>query len=218
MLAKGHEVIGFDKVEPSVRLADFRRGDFTSEAEAISGLRGATAVCHLGGIGDVYLAERDPALAFRSNAFGTMVVCNAAAQLGTDNLLYASTWEVYGKPERSLVDETHPCNPETPYSVSKLAGELLARSAGMDGQLKTTVLRLGTAYGPFMRSSAVISRFIASAIRGESLVVYGSGAQYRQFTHARDIGRAFLQALGCHPDETIYNIAADEQVTIRGLA
>lgn len=218
LVEKGHEVIGLDVVEPSMQLTDFRRRDFTSMTDAVEGLRGASFVCHLGGVGDVYLADKDPALAFRANGFGTKVVCDAALELGIEGLVYASTWEVYGKPEKSPVDETHPCNPETPYSISKLAGELLARHANTRGDLTTTILRLGTAYGPFMRDSTVISRFLSSAVRGNPLVVFGRGTQFRQFTHARDIGRAFSRVVTHGRNETTLNIVADEQVTIRALA
>ena len=149
--AAGHEVTGFDFVEPAYPIDGFKKGDITSRPDFESALRGITAVCHLAGVGDVYLANSDPALAFRANAFGSKVVCDASVDTKVEKLVYASTWEVYGKPSANPIDETHPCNPESPYSISKLAGELFVRQANDMEGMKTISLRLGTAYGPASR-------------------------------------------------------------------
>ena len=214
----GHEVVGFDIMEPTFAIAQYRKGDFTSRSDLDDALQGINAVCHLGGIGDVYLAERDPALAFHANAFGTKTLCDACDSQRVDELIYASSWEVYGKPVMNLIDEAHPCNPESPYSISKLAGELFVRQFGSATSLKTVSLRLGTAYGPAMRETAVISRFIALAGTKKPLQVHGDGRQYRQFTHANDIAHSFMLALHTSPPEPVYNIVSDERIAIGDLA
>jgi len=216
--AKGHEVVGFDLITPTYPIDSFTMGDFTSKSQFDRALRGINVVCHLGGVGDVYLSERDPALAFRANSFGTKVVCDGSVDARVEKLVYASTWEVYGKPYSKSIDETHPCNPESAYSVSKLAGELFVRGSDGRNGIKTVALRLGTAYGPFMRESGVILRFIRQSMAGTPLTVQGDGAQFRQFTHATDIGRAVVAVLSRSPPERIYNIAADEPITIIDLA
>jgi len=214
----GHEVLGLDILEPASPIAHYRKGDFTSRTDLDGTLKGINAVCHLGGVGDVYLAERDPALAFRANAFGTKALCDACDSHRVDELIYASTWEVYGKPFTNPIDEAHPCNPESAYSISKLAGELVVRQSGSASNLKTVSLRLGTAYGPAMRETAVISRFIALASSSKPLQVHGDGTQYRQFTHANDIALSFILALQTSPPEPVYNIVSDQRIAIRELA
>src|SRR2546422_10561626 len=192
---RGHEVTGFDLVEPNFEISAFKKGDFTDKDLVLDALTGASIVCHLGGIGDVYLADSNPALAFRANAYGTKVVCDSSLESRVGKLVYASTWEVYGKPERSPVDEMHPCSPESPYSISKLAGELFVRHLPAEGSTTTSSLRLGTAYGPAMRGTAVIAKFLDAARHGKPLTVYGTGSQVRQFTHADDIASAFALAI-----------------------
>src|SRR2546427_8077067 len=214
----GHEVVGFDIQEPTFPIAQFRKGDFTSRTNLDDVLGGINAVCHLGGVGDVYLAERDPALAFRANAFGTKALCDACESHRVDQLIYASTWEVYGKPLTNPIDETHPCNPESPASISKLAGELFVRRAGSATRLKTVSLRLGTAYGSSMRESAVIARFITRARSRKPLQIHGDGKQFRQFTHAEDIARGFALALRVSLPGLVYNRTSDERVAIGDLA
>ena len=214
----GHEVVGFDLVEPDYPLDSFTKGDFTVRIQFEDALQGVTSVCHLGGVGDVYLAEADPARAFRANAFGTKVVCDACARLRIEKLVFASTWEVYGQPQRDLIEETHPCNPESPYSISKLAGELFVRQANKRPGLKTVALRLGTAYGPRMRESTVISRFIRRALERKPLTIFGNGAQTRQFTHVDDIGHGFVLALSDSAPGHLYNLLSDEPISMLNLA
>ncbi len=214
----GHDVVGFDLVEPSYRIATYQKGDFTSVADLRAALQGINGVCHLGGIGDVYVAEGNPALAFRANAFGTKVLCDECLRSRVERLVYASTWEVYGKPQTDTIDEAHPCNPESAYSISKLAGELFVRRAGTDEPLKTVSLRLGTAYGPRMRDTAVIASFARRAANRKPIQIYGDGGQFRQFTHAEDIARGFSLALRARTPDLIYNMVSDERVTIADLA
>src|SRR2546426_9922969 len=177
----GHEVTGFDIALPSFPLASFVQGDFTSKESIGHAVGGKEIVCHLGGVGDVYLADKDPGLAFRANAVGTKILCDACGESYVDRLVYASTWEVYGKPIADPIVETHPCNPESPYSISKLAGELFVRKANEAGRMRALALRLGTAYGPGMRQTTVIARFIRQALDGKALSIYGDGSQFRQF-------------------------------------
>src|SRR5207249_4616322 len=101
----GHEVVGFDIVDPRLALTSFVRGDFTARGQLQDAMKGVDAVCHLGGVGDIYLADRDPALAFHANAYGTLVVCECCTSSRVDQLVYASTWEVYGKTVFEPVDE-----------------------------------------------------------------------------------------------------------------
>jgi UDP-glucose 4-epimerase len=142
----------------------------------------------------------------------------AAKNAGSRKVVYASTWEVYGEPEYSPVDEKHPTNPDHPYNITKLAGEHLVLSYDKLKGIPAVALRLGTAYGIGMRPNAVFSIFTEKARRGEPITINGSGEQGRQFTHATDIGRAFVRALESDVRGDRFNIVGDEYVTIRDLA
>lgn len=218
MVRAGHDVVGVDLNPPSDRTLHFESVDFTSRDQLGPILHNVDSVCHLGGIGDVYLAERDPGLAFRINAHGSLVVHDACVAAGVATLVHASTWEVYGRPIFQPMDETHPCNPESAYSISKLAGELCVRMPISGSALRVVVLRLGTAYGQRMRDTAVISKFISLGRQGSSMPVQGTGKQFRQFTHARDIANGFLLATN-HPNSIgIYNLLAQQRTSIIDLA
>ncbi|MGQ9675871.1 MAG: NAD-dependent epimerase/dehydratase family protein [Chloroflexota bacterium] len=223
LVRRGHQVGVFDiNPLPKGFLAGagvrYIHGDLADIASVTCGLAGADAVCHLGGVGDVYLAAQKPHIAALLNVGGTAHVAEAALMHGVSKLVYASTWEVYGEPLYQPLDEEHPCNPDHPYNISKYAGELLALSYDRLKGLPVLALRLGTSYGARMRPNSVFSIFINKARRGETIVIQGTGEQSRQFTHASDIARAFAMACESEARGMALNIVAEESVSIRQLA
>lgn len=212
----GHEVTVFDQVA-SNRHASIA-GDLLDEGEVRSAFARAEVVCHLGAIGDVYLAAERPALAAAVNVTGTANVCAAALAAGVTRVIVASTWEVYGHPQYQPMDESHPCDPDHPYNITKLAGEQIARSYGKLKGLNVVALRLGTAYGTRMRPNSVFQIFARRALSKEPIIIQGSGDQGRQFTHASDIAGAFEAAVRKGKPGAAYNIVADDMISIRQLA
>ena len=217
-LAKvGHDVLGFDLVDAQGSLFPAVVGDITDLASISGAMRGCDAVCHLGAIGDVYLAEEKPATASLTNVVGSANVGLAAEETGA-RVVYASTWEVYGEPLYEPLDERHPCSPDHPYSITKLAGEQLLLAADRLRDVPALSLRLGTAYGTGLRPNSVFRLFIDRARRGDPITVQGDGSQGRQFTHAIDLAQAFDLAMTSELRGVALNVAADEFVTIRDLA
>lgn len=216
LIAAGHDVTVFDQA-PTTRFESVV-GDLLDPAALGAAFRGAEAVCHLGAIGDVYLAGEKPALAASVNAAGTANVCDAALAAGVERVIVASTWEVYGKPRYEPIDEEHPCEPDHPYNITKLAGERLALASGHLRKHFVIALRLGTAYGTRMRPNSVFQIFARKALSRDPITIQGSGLQGRQFVHASDVGRAFAAALHAGTEGAVYNIVSDRLVTIRELA
>ena len=216
LLDAGHDPFIFDRKQSDE--GTFIQGDLTQKGDVLAATAEVDAICHLGAIGDVYLAFENPVLATLVNVVGTANIMQAALSNQVNKVVYASTWEVYGHPQYQPIDEQHPCMPDHPYSITKLSGEQIALSYdGLKG-LPVIALRLGTAYGLGMRSNSVFSTFIANARRGRSILIHGNGCQSRQFTHAHDIGRAFVAALESNNHGTVYNIAAEQSISIRQLA
>jgi UDP-glucose 4-epimerase len=223
LLRRGHtvDVLDLAPLPPDLAgLAGCRHvaGDLTRLASVELALAGADAVCHLAGVGDVYLAAREPYTAALLNVTGTAHIAEAALRQGVRKLVYASTWEVYGQPKYQPIDEEHPCNPDHPYNITKYAGERLLLSYDHLKGLPVLALRLGTAFGPRMRPNSVFSLFIDKARKGEPIVIQGTGEQSRQFTHARDIARAFALAAESPVHGQALNTVASESVSIKQLA
>lgn len=209
-----------------VATLDSRDADFAQHFKVnladLDGLCGAVAgfdaVCHLAAIGDVYLAAEQPHLAASSNVTGTANLLSACVKSRLRRFIFASTWEVYGEPRFEPVDETHPCFPDHPYSITKLAGEQLSLATDRFQNLPVVALRLGTAYGLGMRANSVFLRFLDNAIHGRPIKINGTGHQARQFVHTTDIGRAFLAALEAPYRQSVFNVVGDEMISIRELA
>jgi UDP-glucose 4-epimerase len=218
-----HDVAGFDLVPGPTASFPTTVGDLGHLDDVRQTLRDVDVVVHFGGVGDVDLATDHPEVAARANVVGTTNVGVAAGEVGA-SVVYASTWEVYGTPRADPVDESHPCEPDHAYGITKLAGERMLAVAHHSGGLPVVVLRLGTAYGHGMRPNSVFSRFGDAARSGEPLVVHGSGSQWRQFTHASDVARAVGSAVDVVRDRgdgatyVTVNVVAEELVTIRRLA
>lgn len=196
----------------------WRPADLLSMSDLLDITKGIDVICHIGGIGDIYVAAADPALALCVNGLGTLNLLEAAKKREVARFFFASTWEVYGTARYEPIDEDHPCNPSHPYSISKLTGDMLVRSYRSKGQPLTTSLRLGTVYGTRMRQSAVIPKFVLSAIKDRRIEIQGSGDQFRQFTHVKDVARAFGLAIENQDPGPVYNIVSSERTSISDLA
>lgn len=217
LVEDGHEVTGFDLLPTDESGFSSVIGDLTVEEDVAAAASGMDLICHVGAIGDVYLAGDRPALAAAVNVTGTAHVAAAAAKAGA-RVVYASTWEVYGAPAYTPIDELHPCSPDHPYNITKLAGESLLLAAEELSDIEVLCLRLGTAFGPGLRPNSVFRIFLDRARRGEPITIQGDGSQGRQFTNAADIANAFSLACAAGLSGQALNIVSPRMITIRELA
>src|SRR5260370_25853319 len=121
------------------------------------------------------------------------------------------------------MDERPPLNTMTAYAAAKVAGEADAQSFHRTYGLPATVVRPFNVYGPRAHvegaSGEVIPRFVARAIAGKPLIVFGDGLQTRDFTWVGDSVRGILLADEC--DELVcdcVNIARGQQVSVLDIA
>lgn len=217
LLIEGHDVTGFDLVATRQRGVRVIVGDLRDADAVRTAVRGMDAVCHIGAIGDVYLAAEKPSLAAEVNVGGTSHIADSAVDADA-RVVYASTWEVYGEVEYEPMDEAHPRNPDHPYNITKLGGEQMLLAAANLRGLSAVALRLGTAYGPGLRPNSVFRIFIDRARRGDPITIMGDGSQTRQFVHVEDLARAFSLACASDVSGVALNTVAQEPITIKELA
>jgi UDP-glucose 4-epimerase len=217
LLADGFEVTGFDQKETAEPGVQSVIGDLLDIESLKTAVSNHDVVIHIGAIGDVYLAATNPELAAAVNVTGSTNIALAAELTGA-RIVYASTWEVYGHPIYEPVDEKHPCEPDHPYNITKLAGERMLLAADRLRDVPVIALRMGTAYGLGMRPNSVFEIFIAKGLKGEPITIQGDGSQGRQFTHARDIARAFVAAAKSDARGIPLNVVSPEMISIKQLA
>ncbi|MEO8690086.1 MAG: NAD-dependent epimerase/dehydratase family protein [Solirubrobacteraceae bacterium] len=195
-------------------LGDVRRLD-----DVLRASRGCDAICHLAAIADVAQVHEEPADSTELNATGTLNVLEAARQLSTPRVVYASTVWVYSDVDADQVDEETLLSPPAHlYTAGKLAGELYCRSYAELYGVESTIVRFGIPYGPRARPAAVIPSFVARARAGEPLSIAGTGEQQRSFVYVEDLAEGVVCALAPAGAGRTYNLAGRETVTIRGLA
>ncbi|HEX2804111.1 MAG TPA: NAD-dependent epimerase/dehydratase family protein [Sphingomicrobium sp.] len=139
---------------------------------------------------------------------------------GVKRVFYSSSSEVYGEPvELPQREETTPLNSRLPYAVVKNLGEIYFRTFHREYALPVTIFRFFNTYGPLQSEDFVISKFVARAIRGDDLTIYGDGKQTRTFCYVDDSIEFQVKCLenDLFVNETV-NVGSDQEIEIVELA
>lgn len=138
-------------------------------------------------------------------------------------VVFASTRQIYGRPEYLPVDERHPLQPADVNGINKMAGEWYHIVYNSVYGLRTVSLRLTNTYGPRMRIKDARQTFIGwwfrQLLEGKTLQIYGDGLQVRDFNYIDDVVEALLM-VAAHEvaDGQIYNLGGDEPINLLNLA
>ena len=181
------------------------------------------AVFHEAAMIDVPLSIENPHLFNDVNVVGTLNLLKACLDSCVRRFVFASSAAVYGDSQPAKKNEKMILKPASPYAVSKMAAENYVRVFNELHGLETVTLRYFNVYGPRQRFSSsyggVIITFISRLIKGKPPIIYGDGAQTRDFVHVHDVVSANILAL--HSKKAVgatLNIASGEATTIRDLA
>ncbi len=152
-----------------------------------------------------------------TNVVGTQTLLDSALQHGVAAFVHVSTDEVYGSIDSGSWDELQPLEPNSPYSASKASSDLMARSYFRTHGLGVCVTRCSNNYGPYQFPEKVIPLFVTNLIDGQTVPLYGEGANSRDWLHVDDHCRGVHLVLeGGRPGE-VYNIGGGTELTNREL-
>jgi UDP-glucuronate 4-epimerase len=220
LAAAGHDVSGVDcftdyydpaRKEENARGLDVARIDLAEEG---LDLAGATGVFHLAGqpgvrsFGPVFVDY------VRRNVLATQRVFETAAAAGT-RVVFASSSSIYGEAETYPTPEDTSPQPISPYGITKLACEHLARAYATSFGLDVAVLRYFTVYGPRQRPDMALERIVEALAAGTPFELYGDGSQSRSFTYVGDAVAATIAAMERAPAGATYNVGGGEEATMR---
>ena len=141
----------------------------------------------------------------------------------TARVVYASTRQVYGRPDSLPVTERHPVRPTDVNGINKLAGEQYHLVYHSVFGIPTSVLRMTNVYGPRQllkhNRQGFIAWFVRRAIEGGEIEIFGDGAQVRDLVYVDDAVDACLRA-GADDRATgqVFNVGGAEPVTLRAIA
>lgn len=157
-----------------------------------------------------------------TNVMGTVRLLQACrGRASMTRCVYASSSAIFGEARTEAVAEDHPDAPASFYALSKLATERYARLAHTLWDVPTVGLRFFNVYGLPMEDNeytGVISIFLRRARAREPLIMYGDGAQVRDFVHVQDVARAIVRAALHGPAGAVYNIGTGTATSIAQLA
>lgn len=216
---RGWDVLAFCRGPRTSRLANVSAvpldlaGDGLAAALAGLGQR-VDAIFHFGA--QLPAPGVSNAVYVRVNALATAILLDFAAANPATDFIYASTIGHIGSPRNLPVDETHPVAPEHPYFASKFCGELMCENARKTTGANISSLRITSPYGPGLKGGTVLSLFVARALQGEPITVFGQGSRTQNFVYAPDVAKAAVALLG--KQGGICNVAGPESISMRELA
>ena len=216
----GHDVVGIDcftdYYDPALKEGNARglevlRLDL-AEDPLDEALAGADGVFHLAGqpgvrsFGDVFETY------VRRNVLATQRVLEAAAAAGA-RIVFSSSSSVYGEAERYPTPEDTELRPVSPYGITKLACEHLARAYARSFGLDAVVLRYFNAYGPRQRPDMAFARVVNALAEGGTFELYGDGEQSRSFTYVGDVVDATVLAME-RAEPGVLNVGGGVEATL----
>jgi dTDP-glucose 4,6-dehydratase len=216
----GHTVINYDALTYAGNLLNLERvashpgyrfvkGNICDPGTVRAAMEGCQAVVHFAAESHVDRSIYEPAPIIETNVRGTLVLLQAARELKISRFVHVSTDEVYGDiPPGLASNESYPLQPNSPYSASKAASDMLVRSFVKTYGFPGIITRASNNYGPYQFPEKFIPLMIANALEDKPLPIYGDGMQERDWLYVEDHCRALAMVLECGREGEVYNIGA----------
>ena len=156
----------------------------------------------------------DPSPFIKTNIEGTNVLLKASRQCGVKRFLQVSTDEVYGSLGlKGRFREQSPVAPNSPYSASKAAADLMCRVYYVTYNLPVIITRCSNNYGPYQFPEKLIPLVVTNALENKEVPVYGDGLNIRDWIYVEDHCCALDQVIHNGRLGEIYNIGANKEKT-----
>jgi dTDP-glucose 4,6-dehydratase/UDP-glucose 4-epimerase len=187
-------------------------------------LRGKHYLFNLAGQTSHMDSMTDPQTDLDINAAAQLSILEACRAANTGiKIVFASTRQLYGKPDYLPVDEKHPTRPVDVNGINKLAGEWYHLLYNNVYGIRACALRLTNTYGPGMRVKDARQTFLGIWVRllieGKPIKVFGDGLQLRDFNYVDDCVDALLLAGASDAaNGKVYNLGSTEVVGLKSLA
>lgn len=184
-------------------------------------LEGCDWLFHLAALADIVPSIQMPTHYHRTNVDGTVMVLEAARQVGIKRMVYAASSSCYGIPDVTPTPEDAPPRPMYPYALTKWVGEQYVMHWAQTYQIPAVSLRLFNVYGPRSRTAgtygAVFGVFLAQKLAGKPYTVVGDGTQTRDFTFVSDVADAFVTAAASDLCGEIMNVGSGHTYSVNRL-
>jgi UDP-glucuronate 4-epimerase len=175
-------------------------------------------VIHLAAKAGVRPSVLNPEIYKRVNVDGTQNLLETMTKLSSAKLLFASSSSVYGETNNVPFRENEKLSdPVSPYAATKIEGEKLCHTFAKKSNLKYTILRFFSVYGPRQRPDMGISKFFNQLINHLPVTLYGDGTTRRDYTFIEDIVQGIALSAELPGDGEIINLGNSEPITLANL-
>ena len=223
----GHDVIVIDDLSSGEKKLINPKANFyqlniqSPEVKTILEKEKITAINHHAAQISVSESFSNPLFDANSNIIGTLQLLQNAVSLRIKKFIFASTGgAMYGEQKSFPASEEHPCQPLSPYGLSKLCAENYINYFCSQHGLNTTILRYSNVYGPCQNphgEAGVVAIFCQKLIKGIPPIIWGDGEQTRDFISVRDIAKANNIALS--PQCTgVFNVGTGNETSVNFIA
>ena len=199
-------------VENSPRF-NFIHGDIRDPAIVKKAMEGHHAVVHFAAESHVDRSVNNSRIFVETNVLGTQTLLDQALAQELEKFVHVSTDEVYGSIDSGSWNEDEPLLPNSPYSASKAASDLLVRSYHITHGLNTSITRCSNNYGTHHFPEKVIPLFVTNLLDGEKVPLYGDGNNIRDWLHVDDHCRGIALVLSAGRAGEIYNIGGGTELS-----
>jgi len=148
-----------------------------------------------------------------TNIKGTQILLEGAREYKVGRFVQVSTDEVYGSIGQGKFTEKSPLAPNSPYSASKTAADLLCHAYWKSYRLPVMITRCSNNLGPFQFPEKLIPLAITNVLENKPIPVYGDGLNVRDWIYVEDHCHALDTVLQKGKPGEVYNIAANEEKT-----
>lgn len=193
-------------------------GDVRDGERVARAVEGMEVVFHLAALIGIPYSYEAPESYLQTNVMGTYNVLTACRRAGVDRMVQTSTSEVYGTAQRVPIDESHPLQPQSPYSASKIGGDMVALSFHHSFGLPVAVVRPFNTYGPRQSARAIIPTVLAQLFSGAEEIRVGATSPTRDFNFVTDTVGGFLAVAEC--DRAlghVVNIGSGREISVGNL-
>ena len=197
---------------------DIQAGDVRDAGRVLAVVEGCDVVFHLAALIGIPYSYVAPESYVQTNVMGTQNVAAACRRAGVARMVHTSTSETYGTALRVPIDESHPLQPQSPYSASKIGADMMALSFHHAFDLPVAVVRPFNTYGPRQSARAVIPTILGQLHRGATEIRLGATTPTRDFNYVDDTVSGFLAVAECERAVgQVVNIGSGREIAIGAL-
>jgi nucleoside-diphosphate-sugar epimerase len=174
----------------------------------------------LAGISGAAMSNYSPQRDIGINVSGHLNILEACRKMNQKvKIIFPSSRLVYGRPRQLPVNEAHTLNPQSVYAIHKLTAEYYYLLYRKLYGIESIVLRISNPYGPYqdfsVRNYGIINHFIMQAIKGETINIFGDGAQMRDYLYISDLTDLMIRFASQDINSDIYNVGLGKGISLK---